>query len=182
MSEAAAASIDWAAQNGAAFDHGKTEAALFSRRKKADPEAVVAVGEHTVPFNKEATRWLGVWLDSQLTLKEHHATRTKNGRNALTRLRRLAGQLGLAPANCRKVMTACIQSVAMFGSELWWKGDQARGTKGRAEEMQRLVNQQARATTGASGRPIWEHWPWSPGSGQRTTSWRTGSAASGYGS
>jgi len=29
----AAASIDWAASNGVAFDHGKTEAAIFRRRK-----------------------------------------------------------------------------------------------------------------------------------------------------
>jgi hypothetical protein len=46
----------------------------------------------------------------------------------MARLRRLPGQMGVSPANCRKVMTACAQSVAMFGSELWWKGDQVRGT------------------------------------------------------
>jgi len=149
LSAAATAAIDWAARNGVAFDQRKTEAALFSRRRKAAPEAAVTVGDNTVPFNKEATRWLGIWLDSQLTLRERHATRLKNGRNALTRLRRLAGQLGLSPVNCRKVMTACIQSVAMFGAELWWKGEGARRTVGRAEEIQLLVNKQARATTGA---------------------------------
>jgi len=45
-------------------------------------------------------------------------------------------------------MTACIQSVAMFGSELWWKGDQIQGTIGQANELQLLVNREARATTG----------------------------------
>jgi len=90
-----------------------------------------------------------VWLDSQLTLKEHHATRMKKGRNAMTRLRRLTGQMGLSPANCRKIMTACVQSVAMFEAELWWRGEGTRGTVGRAEELQLLINQQARATTGA---------------------------------
>jgi len=45
-------------------------------------------------------------------------------------------------------MTACIQSVAMFGLELWWKGGNVRRTTGRADELQLLVNQQARATTG----------------------------------
>jgi hypothetical protein len=45
-------------------------------------------------------------------------------------------------------MTACIQSVAMFGSELWWKGDQARGTIGQANQLQLLVSQETRATTG----------------------------------
>jgi len=147
LSAAAAASIEWAVENGVAFDYGKTEAALFHKKRTAST-ATVSVGTNDIPFNKEATRWLGVWLDAQLTLKEHHATRMKEGRKAMTRLRRLTGQMGLTPANCRKVMTACVQSATMFGAELWWKGDYATGTQGRAGEIQRLINQEARATTG----------------------------------
>ena len=151
LSEAAAAATEWARKIGVAFDHGKTEAAMFWRKKRkgAEVKAKVKVGNTEVPFNKEVTWWLGVWLDSQLTLKEHHAARMKSGRNAMTRLRRLTEQMGLSPANCRRVMTACVQSVAMFGAELWWKGDNVRGTLGRAKELQVLVNQQAQATTGA---------------------------------
>ena len=104
------------------------------------------VGTDTVPFNKEATRWHGVWLDSQLTFRDHHAIRLRNGKNAMARVRRLAGQIWLSPANCRKVMTACIQSVTMFGSELWWKGDHTLGTIGQSNELQLLVNREARAT------------------------------------
>jgi len=150
LAEAAAAALDWAKNNGVAFDQGKTEAVLF-RQKKTAPTATVWVGTSNIPFNTEATRWLGVWLDSQLTLKEHHAIRLKEGKKAMGRLRRLTGQMGLSPVNCRKVMTACVQSVAMFGSELWWKGDGVEGTKGRAEELQVAVNQQARAVTGCFG-------------------------------
>jgi len=40
-------------------------------------------------FNKEATRWLGVWLDFQLILKEHYRIRIKEGKQAMVRLRRL---------------------------------------------------------------------------------------------
>jgi len=150
LSQAAAAAIEWAGKNGVAFDQGKMEAAMFWRRKRGTVAAAkVKVGDSEVPFNKEATRWLGVWLKSQLTLKEHHATRLKSGRNAMTRLRMLTGKMGLSPANCRRIMMACIQSVAMFGAELWWKGGNVRGMTGRAEELQRLVNQQSWATTGA---------------------------------
>jgi len=147
LAAAATAAIKWAVENGVAFDHSKTEAALF-HRKTSTPSATVKVGGESVPFSKEATQWLGVWLDSQLTLKGHHAVRMKEGRKAKARLHRLTRQMGLSPANCRKAMTACIQSAAMFGSELWWKGDHVTGTKGRAEELQLLVNQEARATTG----------------------------------
>jgi ribonuclease HI len=90
-------------------------------------------------------------LDSQLKLKEHQAIRLKEGKKVLGRLRRLTGQMGMVPANCRKVMTACVQSTAMFGSELWWRGDTGGGTKGRAEELQKEVNKQARAVTGCFG-------------------------------
>jgi len=146
LSAVAAATIGWAVENGVAFDSGKTEAVLFHKKRSA-PRATVAVGTNSVPFNKEAARWLGIWLDAQLSLKEHHATRMNEGRKALTRLRRLTGQMGLTPANCRKVLTACVQSATMFGAELWWKGDHTTGTQGRAEEIQRLNNQEAQATT-----------------------------------
>jgi hypothetical protein len=56
--------------------------------------------------------------------------------------------MGLSPANCRKVMTACIQSVALFGPELWWKGEAAHGTIGMTNDIQKLVNQEGRAVTG----------------------------------
>jgi hypothetical protein len=81
-----------------------------------------------------------VWLDGQLTLKEHHAIRMKEGRKAMSRLHRLTRQLGLSPADCQNVMTACIQSVAMFGAELWRKSEATRGTISRANDMQLLVN------------------------------------------
>jgi len=147
LSAAATASIEWATGNGVASDHGKSEAALFRRKKKVPMAEVTVVASH-VPFNKMATRWLGVWLDSQLMLRDHHATRLKHGQKAMTRLQCLTGQMGLSPANCRKVMTACVQSFAMFGSELWWKGGHVQGTMGQTDELQLLVNQKARATTG----------------------------------
>jgi len=74
---------------------------FWRKRKGTEAKATVIVGDEEVPFNKEATRWLGVWLDSQLTLKEHHAIRLKSGRNAMTRLRRLTGCMGLSAVNCR---------------------------------------------------------------------------------
>ena len=73
LAEAATTAISWAASNGVAFDQGKTEAAIFHRRRKA-LTAMVTVADAEVPFNREATRWLGIWLDSQLTLKGHHET------------------------------------------------------------------------------------------------------------
>ena len=57
--------------------------------------------------------------------------------------------MDLSPVNCQKAMTACVQSVAMFGVELRWKGNQVYGTIGRAADLQILVNREARTTLGA---------------------------------
>jgi len=50
-------------------------------------------------------------------------------------------------------MTACIQSVAMFGSELWWKGNQTQGTIGQENELQLQAKRCARPRA-ASGQPV----------------------------
>jgi len=136
LSEAAAAAMEWGRNNGVAFDPGKTEAAMFWRKRKGtEAKVTVIMGDEEVPFNKEVTRWLGVWLDSQPMLKEHHSIRLKSRWNAMTHLRRLKGRMGLSPVNCRGIMMVCIQSIAMFGAELWWKPGNVRGMTGRAEEL-----------------------------------------------
>jgi len=160
-----------------AFDHGKAEAAIF-RRRKTPPTTTAKVGANTVPFNKEGTLWLGVWLDSQLTLRDHYAIRLKNRKNAMARLRRLARQMRLSPANCRKVTTARTQSVTMFGSELWWKGGHTRGTIGQANELQLLAIEKRERRQAASGQATLAPRRWSQGPEQRQHRWKTGSGGS----
>jgi len=55
----------------------------------------------------------------------------------------------MSPENCRRVQAACVQAAALFGSELWWKGEGAHGTKNRKEDLWKLVNQEVRLTLGA---------------------------------
>jgi hypothetical protein len=78
-------------------------------------------------------------------------------------------------------MTACIQSAAMFGAELWWKGDRTRGTIGQANELQMLVNQEGRATTGCFRTTNLGPWQWGPASTRRQHNWRIGSDGLGFG-
>jgi len=106
------------------------------------------VGGRLIHFNKQPTRLLGVWLDSNLTPKEHHNARLKKARVAQTRLMRLSGQIGLSPEDCCRVQAACVQAASLFGAELWWKGEE-KGTLGNRDDIQKSVNQEARANTGA---------------------------------
>ena len=51
--------------------------------------------------------------------------------------------MGLKPDSARKVQIAAVQSVALYGAELLWDGQ-----VGREQEIQKLVNEEARRITG----------------------------------
>jgi len=88
-------SLDWAERREREFDTANTKAAHFTRRhghkKHLRPTltAKIRVGNGFVRFNKEATRWLGVWMDAHLTIKEHHNRGMQKARAAEARLRSL---------------------------------------------------------------------------------------------
>ena len=72
----ARASLRWAENNTVWFETAKTEAILFSRKRKHRRcQRGIRVGDQTVQFAPDATRWLGIWLDSALTLQENRRRR-----------------------------------------------------------------------------------------------------------
>ncbi len=73
-------------------------------------------------FNKEATRWLGVWLDSQLKFTAHINERVRRARVAKIQIKSLTKTYGLVPGLVRQIQLAVVQSTALYGAELWWKG------------------------------------------------------------
>jgi hypothetical protein len=65
---AAEVALKWAARNGVAFDHAKTEAALFRKerkRNKTPPTTTIKVGNLDVPFHKEAWDLAGLAANPQ---------------------------------------------------------------------------------------------------------------------
>ena len=95
-------------------------------------------------FNPQAIRWLGVLLDQCLTLKPHYQDRLQKAKKVEGQIKALSKQQGLPPGALWRIHKATVQAVALYGAELWW-----RGQKDRARGLQTLVNQQARAITGA---------------------------------
>jgi len=151
LERCAAKSIEWASRRGLQFDTAKTEVALFTRRrghrKHLRPKLTAKrrVRNESVRFNAQATRWLGMWMDAHLTFKEHHNRCMKKARAAEARLRTLTKTYGVVPESVRAVQVACIQAVALYGSELWWDPREV----GRREDLQLLLNRQARSILGA---------------------------------
>ena len=72
----------WGLTNVVTYDTSKTEAVSFSKLHRQQlnkqlRETKIQVGNEKFMFNKEATRWLGVWLDSQLKFISHINERVK---------------------------------------------------------------------------------------------------------
>jgi len=136
LGRAAMTALDWSRKNGVTFDRTKTETMFLSKQRRK-PTETVRVGNDEIPFNKQAARRLGVWIDSKMTLKEHHSARMKSARKAMGRIRRLTGQTGLCPGACRKALVACVQATALYGAELWWDDREGAGAgvKNRRDEI-----------------------------------------------
>jgi hypothetical protein len=88
------------------FEVEKTEAVLFTRKRKLAKkirQARINLQGKRIKFNSEATKWLGIWLDSGLSFKTHYQTRLQKAKAAENRLRSISSTYGLPPGLVRKV-------------------------------------------------------------------------------
>lgn len=140
-----AASLEWAESNAVRPETSKTEAILFSRKRAHRKcQAPIRVGEQTVRFAPEATRWLGIWLNSELRLVENRHRRIAKARQAEAALRHIASKYGVPPASTRNLQSAIVQGTMLYGAELTWNGK-----KTVEKEYQDAINRIGRATLGA---------------------------------
>ena len=145
LERCATASLAWADGNAVRFEISKTEAILFFRRKTHHRcRTSIRVEDQIVRFAPEATRWLGIWLDSELRLVENRRRRIAKARQAEAGLRRIILKYGAPPASCRNLRTALVQGTILYAAELTWNGK-----KGVEKEYQDAINRMGRATTGA---------------------------------
>jgi len=139
----------WAKENACRFDDEKTELILFTRKnnnKKPNIKAKIRIGSREVQLNKEATRSLGVWLHSMLTLNDHTKKIFAKARRAQNGVRFLMTTEGLNSEGCQRIQVAAVQAVALYRAELWWKEQ-----KNKAQEVQKILNEQGRRITACFG-------------------------------
>ena len=141
----AAASFKWANDNAVHFETSKTEAILLSKKRKyRQSNKAIRVGNQTVRFAREATRWLGIWLDSSLSLAENRRRRIVKARQAKARLRMIVRTYGVPQASARTLQMAIIQGTKLYAFKLMWNG--GKGVEG---EYQVAIKRMDRATLGA---------------------------------
>jgi hypothetical protein len=96
----------WAKENACEFDIETTEAMLFTRRRRNEEPKMTArvrVGNHEVSYNKQATKWLGVWLDDMLTLNDHTKRTLAKATTAQNRVRSFTVKTGLNLGSCHRI-------------------------------------------------------------------------------
>jgi len=104
--------IRWTSRRGLQFDPAKMEAALLTRRRghrkdlRPNQTAKIQVRIGTIRFNRQATRWLGVWMDAHITFKEEHNRCMRNATAADARLRTVTKTYGVVPDSVRAVHVA----------------------------------------------------------------------------
>jgi len=138
--------LDWGCDDKVEFEISKTEVLVFSKRRKvlqASKEVAGRIGEQEFAINQGATNWLGFWLDPKLSFKTH-VTKRLSAQATLQRIKSLGASHGGLPMRLmRRVVVAAVNSIALYGAEVWWRGQQDR-----AKRLQLLLNSQARAITG----------------------------------
>jgi len=63
-------------------------------------------------------RWLGMRMDAHLTFTEHHNRCMKKARVAEAMLSTVTRRNGVVPESVWAVQVACVQAVALYGSDL----------------------------------------------------------------
>ena len=136
-------SILWGEQNAVRFEESKTKALLLSKKKGVREEDGVQVGMRRIPFAREATRWLGVWLDHSLNLRESKRRVLNRARRADAALQKMVGKYGIPPASVRNLQQALIHGTLLYTAELSWAG-----TRREERNIQVLTNKMGRASLG----------------------------------
>src|SRR5690606_14863891 len=134
--------FDWAEANTVAFDDSKSEMIHFHRQRNVitiDYQLRLPNGNMVVP--KACLHWLGVWLASKLSFKEHVKIKATAAQGSFALICRLANiEKGLSAAGMRQLYQSCMISMADYGSEVWWKGQ-----KHLANKLQLLQNSTTRS-------------------------------------
>jgi hypothetical protein len=96
-------SIDWVERPELEVDTGKPTVTLFTLRRSNMSSlclmltATLGDEDSFIRFNKDATSWLGAWMDSHTMFNELHSRRMKTVRAAEARLRSHPVMHGVVP-------------------------------------------------------------------------------------
>ena len=101
---------------------------IMSRIAREDGIPLEKSKEETIIFGRkgrkgETVKWLGVILDTKLKFEEHLKARVKRATQMLGNLKGLGNSAcGLTPMSWRQAYTGMIRTIALWGTEVGWRG------------------------------------------------------------
>lgn len=116
--------LKWKKANLVTYNIAETETMLFSkshcqRLNKKIASVNIKIGTEKINFNKKVIRWLGIWLDSQLKFIAHVNEKIQRAQIAKIQIKNLIQMCRLALAFISRIEIAAVQSIGLYGAELW---------------------------------------------------------------
>lgn len=109
--------LDWMSAHGLSLALQKTEVVVLT--KKRIPTIVpVRVGGEVVT-TKPATKYLGLMIDTKLSFSEQIRVTARKAAAGVTALSRLMANVGGPSSSKRRLLMSAVQSVLLYGSEIW---------------------------------------------------------------
>ena len=130
---------EWGLKTGLNFSPTKTEAILFTWKKKWEIKTPLKLGDKEIKMCKQV-KYLGVIFDSKLSWKPHCQDRVRKATIALMQCRRATGKTwGLKPRQALWIFTAIIRPILAYAAVIWINATNSCTLVAMLRKVQRLA-------------------------------------------
>lgn len=126
---------NWMTENHLELAPHKTEAVIFKgKRNRADIVFNIGITQITP---QKSVKYLGIWLDENLTFSEHVKQIKTKAENRVAALSRVMPNIGGPSFEKRKVLAGVAKSIIMYGAPIWGKALSSKKNRDLVESIQR---------------------------------------------
>ena len=130
---------EWGQKTGLNFSPTKTEAIVFTWKKKWVVKTPLKLGDKTLSLCQQV-KCLGVILDSKLSWRPHCQDRAQKATVALMQSRRAIGKTwGLKPRQAMWIYTAIIRPILAYAAVIWINATNSQTLVAMLQKVQRLA-------------------------------------------
>nr|XP_034825592.1 uncharacterized protein LOC117983215 [Maniola hyperantus] len=127
----------WMQKRQLALAPEKTEAIVFSGRRRIDPINFWIQGARVTP--KEHVKYLGIWLDKSLKYKKHIEEVANKAQKLTEALYRLMPTKGGPRASKRRVLASVAHSIILYGAPIFSEAMKVELYRKKLEGVQRRL-------------------------------------------
>ncbi len=130
--------VGWGERCGLRFSKSKSEAVMFTTRRRWTPPAKNLKIEGSRIELSPRAKYLGITIDAKLTFNDHVDSQVKKATAVMAQAKRLAGKTwGLTPKMTKWIYTAMVLPVVTYACLSWLNGAQTARNQQKLTKMQR---------------------------------------------